>query len=81
MTSCTLKERLTGHRYQGSIFEHYRRVHGRSPEVDDLLLATEILYSPENPRFLSVFEALHIKKLRPVLNENLDFRSLKLNIS
>ena len=81
LTTCTLKERLTGHRYQGSIFEHYRRVHGRSPEVTKLLNSTKILYTPENPRYLSVYEALHIKKLKPVLNENLDFRCLKLNIS
>ena len=81
MTHCTLKERLTGHRYQGSIFEHFRLSHSHSPEVKNLLENTKILYSPDDPRYLAIFEALHIKKLKPTLNRDHDFRCLKLNIT
>ena len=81
MTHCTLKERLTGHRYQGSIFEHFRLAHSQSPNVNNLLKQTKILYSPDDQRYLAIFEALHIKKLKPTLNRDYDFRCLKLNIT
>ena len=81
MTSCTLKERLTGHRYQGSIFEHFRMTHFCNPTVEKLLENTNILYSPDEPRYLAIFEALYIKKLKPNLNRDHDFSCLKLNIS
>ena len=44
LTSTTLKERLSAHRYRGAIFEHYRRVHSRSPTLDELLQSTKIVY-------------------------------------
>ena len=81
LTTCTLKERLTGHRYKGSIFAHYRLKHQKSPEVDELIKSTRILYHESNPFQLSIYEALHIRRLKPALNENLsDFNCLKLNI-
>ena len=82
MTNCTLSERMGGHRYQGSIFDHFRRVHGQSPTIDELVNSSKILYFCDNRRNLPVFEALLIRKLKPNLNNNIrDFSCLKLSIS
>ena len=82
MTNCSLSERLGAHRYKGSIFEHYRRVHNKSPNVADLINSSKILYFCDNRKNLPVYEALFIKKYKPTLNENTrDFSCLKLNIS
>ena len=82
MTNCSLSERLGAHRYKGSIFEHYRRVHNKSPNVADLINSSNILYFCDNRKNLPVYEALFIKKCKPTLNENTrDFSCLKLNIS
>ena len=82
LTNCTLLERLNGHKYKGSIFEHFRRIHNKSPTVAELVNSSKILYFCDNRRYLPVYEALFIKKLKPNLNENLrDFSCLKLNIS
>ena len=80
LTTQTLKERMVGHRHQGSIFAHFRNVHGIKPEVAHLLENTQILYR-ENDQFqLHIYEALHIRKFKPKLNENVsDFCCLKLN--
>ena len=77
----TLKERLSAHRYRGSIFEHYRRIHQCNPFLDDLIKSTKIIYYENDPYQLAVFEALHIRKMKPNLNENInDFYCLKLNL-
>ena len=82
MTNCTLSERMGGHRYKGSIFDHFRRVHRRSPNLDELINSSNILYFCDNRRNLPVFEALLIRKFKPKLNENSrDFSCLKLNIN
>ena len=77
----SLKDRMSAHRYQGSIFKHFRNVHGISPQIDDLINQSKILYYENDPFMLAKFEALHIRKFKPKLNENtVDFTSLKLNI-
>ena len=81
LTTMTLKERMSAHRYKGSIFEHFRTKHGVSPTVDQLLGSTEIIYRENDSFQLHVYEALHIRKFQPPLNENKnDFTCLKLNI-
>ena len=84
MTTCTLKERLNKHRYQGSIFEHFVLKHNgasQRPTIEELLSCTKILYYENNPILLHIFEALHIKSISPNLNNvSEDFRCLKLNI-
>ena len=81
LTTMSLKERMSAHRYQGSIFKHFRTVHGTSPNIDYLLQRTKILYYESDPFLLAKYEALHIRKLKPILNENIaDFTCLKLNI-
>ena len=78
LTSMTLKERLSAHKYQGSIYAHYRNIHQKSPNLEVLLRLTDF---ENNPKKLSIFEALHIRKLKPSLNENKeDFYCLNLNI-
>ena len=79
MTSMTLKERLSAHRYQGSIFKHYRLAHCVKPTLDKLLENTSIIYRVKDRRRLNIFEALLIRIKKPILNENLtDFYCLKL---
>ena len=83
LTNRTLRERLAGHKYRGSsIYNHYINVHKRPPDFETLVNSTKILYFCDNRRNLPVFEALFIKKYKPILNENIrDFTCLKLNIS
>ena len=77
----TLKKRMSAHRYQGSIFKHLHNIHGVRPNINNLLESTEILYHEGDQFQLHVYEALHIRKFRPTLNENNDdFTCLKLNI-
>ena len=79
MTTMTLRERFSNHRYQGSIHKHCVEIHGIRPKLDHLLDNTEILYQTQSKLDLPIFEALHIYNLRPKLNENLyDFFCLKL---
>ena len=81
LTTCTLKERLTGHKYKGAIFDHHHRKHACRPALENLLSATKILYYCDNRFDLPIYEALFIRKNKPKLNENvLDFACLKLNI-
>ena len=79
MTTMTLRERFSNHRYQGSIHKHCVEIHGIRPKIDHLLNNTKILYQAQSKFDLPIFEALHIYNLRPKLNENLyDFFCLKL---
>ena len=81
MTNCSLLERMGQHKYKGSIFAHYRSVHNISPTIENLIESSKILYFCDNRRYLPVFEALFIKKLKPNLNGNTrDFSCLTLNI-
>ena len=81
LTTTTLKKRMGAHRYQGSIFKHFRLKHGISPSVGNLLESTEILYYESDPLQLHIYEALHIRKYTPSLNENTrDFTCIKLDI-
>ena len=81
MTTCKLRERFEHHKTRGSIFEHFRVTHNRSPCLQELLNSTEIIYEPDNPLRVDVFEALLIRQRKPKLNENQrNFPCLKLNI-
>ena len=84
MTTLTLKERLKKHTYAGAIYDHFVLCHGGAtnrPKVEDLLECTKILYFENNPVLLHIFEALHIKHLRPNLNNILEgIHCLKLNM-
>ena len=81
LTTMTLKDRLSAHRYQGSILEHFRYVHDRNPKLPELIRCTKVIYKENDAFQLAVYEALHIRKLKPNLNENInDFQCLKLNI-
>ena len=81
LTTMTLRDRMSAHRYQGSIFRHFRNSHGVNPLICDLLDNSKILYYENDPILLGKYEALHIRRLKPSLHENIsDFRCLKLNI-
>ena len=62
MKNCTLKQRLTRHKYQGAIFSYFRTTHGKNPEVVQLLEYTNIIYFCNNPILLPITEALFIRK-------------------
>ena len=77
-----MQERLNKHKYQGSIFNHLWTKHGFRAETNDLLRNTKILYFCNSNENISTYEALHIKKFKPTLNNiSNDFLCLKLNIS
>ena len=79
MTTMTLRQRFSNHRYQGFIHKHCVEIHGIRPKLDYLLDNTKILYLTQNKLDLSIFETLQIYNLRPKLNENqYDFFCLKL---
>ena len=81
MTSCKLKERFQHHKTKGSIFAHFRTVHSRNPNLEELLSSTKVIYVPDNPLRIDVFEALFIRERKPELHENKrDFTCLKLGI-
>lgn len=79
MPRCKLADRLYKHFYQGSIFNPFHTVHSCRPAKDELLRNTKILYHADNRCHLPIIEALHIRKFKPELNENMyDFYCLKL---
>ena len=81
LTTQTLRDRMNGHRNHGSIFAHFRTKHGMNPEVQYLLNNSQILYRENDSHQLHIFEALHIRKFKPSLNENTcNFTCLKLGI-
>ena len=81
LTTQTLRQRMIGHKNHGSIFAHFRMKHGISPDVNYLLANTEVLYRESDAFQLHIYEALHIRKLKPNLNENTNnFTCLKLSI-
>ena len=82
LTTCTLRDRMKGHRHKGSIFAHYMTNHGQiKPQVENLLSSTKILYHCDKKIDLEIYEALFIRKFKPNLNENVSyFECLKLNI-
>ena len=54
MTACTLKSRLSRHRYQGAIFSHFHTAHKKNPDINTLLSFTKILYSCDHPILLPI---------------------------
>ena len=52
-----------------------------NPTLDELLASTKVVYVPDNPLRVDVFEALFIRERNPELNENKrNFACLKLEI-
>ena len=81
MTHCKLRERFEYHKNRGSIFAHFHQAHNRNPTLDELLASTKVIYVPDNPLRVDVFEALFIRERKPELNENKrNFACLKLEI-
>ena len=70
MTTRTLAERLTEHRYKGSIYKHLTEVHGYRPTFDEILKSSAILYRIQNRKDIHVSEPLHIYVKKPTLNDN-----------
>ena len=79
MTSCTLKSRLSKHKYQGAIFSHFYTTHGKNPDVDTLLRCTTILYSCDHPILLPIMEALFIRKNKPNMNGKNEYLGLNID--
>ena len=79
MTTCTLKNRLSRHRYQGSIFSHYRVHHKINPDIDMLLNSTEIVYFCNNKILLPIIEALFIRKRKPNMNGKNEYLGLNID--
>ena len=68
MTTCTLKARMSKHKYQGSIFSHFHSVHKKNPDLNNLLKCTKILCFCNHTILLPIIEALFTRKNKPNLN-------------
>ena len=79
MTTCTLKNRLSKHRYQGAIFSHFHTVHKKNPDLNTLLKCTKILYLCNHPIILPIIEALFIRKSKPNMNGKNEFLGLNID--
>ena len=79
MTTCTLKTRLSKHRYQGAIFSHFHTVHKKNPDLNVLLNHTKILYLCNHPIILPIIEALFIRKNKPNMNSKNEFLGLNID--
>ena len=79
MKNCTLKQRLTRHKYQGAIFSYFRTTHGKNPEVEQLLEYTNIIYFCNNPILLPITEALFIRKNKPNRNGKNEYLGLYID--
>ena len=79
MTNCSLKSRLTRHKYQGAIFSHFRVYHKKNPDIDTLLKSTKILYLCSSPILLPIIEALLIRTKKPNMNGKNEYLGLNID--
>jgi hypothetical protein len=81
MSRMALEDRLFQHQYNGSIFYNFKEHQNCRPDSVLLYNYTNILYKVNNRSDIAIIDALYIKDLKPIINDNLDdFRMLKLFI-
>ena len=79
MKTRTLTERLSEHRYKGSIYKRLMEVHGYRPALDEIIKSYKILCRVQTRKDIHIFKALHIYSKKPTPNDNSsNFDSLKL---
>ena len=69
LTQTTLSRRLTCHRQNGGIYEHFLRFHGERPSREQLTLNTSIIAKAEDRQRLRILEALLISEQSPIINK------------
>ena len=67
-TQNTLSQRLTYHRQNGGICDHFSKFHGIKPTRDQLLENTKIIGGANNRQKLLIKEAIIILERKPVIN-------------
>ena len=72
-TTTTLSRRLTMHKQQGNIRNHFLDSHGYPPTREQLVENTNIILKEENPSKLLISEALLILQKNPFLNIQSDY--------
>ena len=73
LTTRTLRERMSGHRYKGAIHEHFIKHHGQRPTIDLLLNNTKIINRQPLKKTLVIAEAVAIEIIKPALNVQKEF--------
>ena len=76
MTRTTVKRRMTYHRSQGAIYNHYYETHKERPSVQELLNSTKILERESTYHKLLIAEAVHIDRLKPNLNRQVQHQTV-----
>ena len=76
MTRTSLKRRMTYHRSQGGIYDHFYAVHQDRPSVQELLEHTKILDRASSYNKLLISEAVYIDSLKPSLNKQLQHHTV-----
>merc|ERR1711872_640934 len=68
LTTQTLRNRMTQHRYKGAIHDHFQEQHGDRPKVDSLIESTKIINRTQTKKLLYIAEAVAIELRKPKLN-------------
>ena len=68
----SLSQRLTYHRQNGSIRDHFENYHNQKPTREQLVDNTEIIARAKDRLRLAIKEALLILKERPIINKQFD---------
>ena len=68
----TLSQRLTFHRQNGSIRDHFEMYHNQKPTREQLTDNTEVIARAKDRHRLAIKEALLILKERPIINKQFD---------
>ena len=73
LTTATIRQRMQGHTYNGAIKDHYKRVHNRKPDINELITNTTVIHRIQAKQRLVIAEAVSIALKRPSLNIQREF--------
>ena len=68
-TRTTIRRRMTAHRNQGAIHQHFVDVHDRKPTLTELIENTQVIHRESNFSRLLIAEAVSIRIQKPTLNK------------
>ena len=72
LTQNTLAQRLTFHRQNGSILDHFKTYHNMKPNRDHLTQNTKVIEKASDRQRLAIKEALLILSEKPLINKQFD---------
>ena len=72
LTQNTLAQRLTFHRQNGSILDHFKIYHNMKPSRDHLMQNTKVIEKASDRQRLAIKEALLILNEKPIIYKQFD---------